>query len=426
MNSKTFRYSLCLLAIVALRAAANEPDFVLPLQAFGENQDAGKDKPKQPDKDKKPPEKKTPPPDVFSEALFPRNDLPTGFNPHMMGDFAGYFARQNITVFGTRTIVVTTTIPDSDGIGGSTTTTVTQVPTSQTKTILVPIAGAGAFKIAENESPRPQDRVFVTYNYFSAVRGPEVGPNAAFNSSVTTVNNPNNFFDPATTTTASTFIPPAPRSTGYLHRQIIGIEKTFLDGYASLELRVPLMQQSSSLDGFGAQFVGDLTIIGRYAFVLDQTTGNVLSAGLVVTAPTGPGIATIDGTIHSTYLQPWVGYIWNRDRFFVQGFHSIVVPTDSRDVTLLFNDVGVNWWLYRGQPNRLLTSVVPTVECHVTTPLNHRSGNDAVFAPDLVVLTSGVHLGIGRNSTFSVGVATPVTGPRVFGVEAFAQFNWRY
>ena len=43
----------------------------------------------------------------------------------------------------------------------------------------------------------------------------------------------------------------------------------------------------------------------------------------------------------------------------------------------------------------------------------------------LVVLTSGVHLGLFSNGTLSLGVATPVTGPRLYNVEAFVQLNWR-
>lgn len=125
-------------------------------------------------------------------------------------------------------------------------------------------------------------------------------------------------------------------------------------------------------------------------------------------------------------MQPWFGYIWNADRFFVQAFHSVVAPTDPRDVTLLFNDIGLNYWLYRGDPNRPLSFIVPMAEIHVTTPLNHRDPSSTVYVPDIVDLTAGVHFGIFRNTTLSLGVATPVTGPRVFNVEGFVQLNWRY
>ncbi len=104
----------------------------------------------------------------------------------------------------------------------------------------------------------------------------------------------------------------------------------------------------------------------------------------------------------------------------------MAVPTDARDVTILFNDIGVNYWLYRGSPDRLLSFVVPTIEAHLTTPLNHRNFDGPIVVPDTLILTGGVHLGLFRNSTLSLGVATPVTGPRPFSVETFVQFNWRF
>lgn len=394
-----------------------QPETEQPQTVVAEQDTGDKAQPKQSDKDKDKDKKKLPEPapkDIFSDSLFPRSDLPTGFNPHMMGDFGVYFARRTFTVTGTTTQTRTILVPDNRGILVPQTITTT-TPTTQTRTILIPIASAGGLKIAENESPRPQDRVFFTYNYFGAARGPA----QASNDPLTTTQVLGN------TTTTSVF-PGAPRPSIDLHREIFGFEKTFLDGRASIELRLPVAQANSNVDGFGSRFVGDLTVIGKYAFLLDQTTGNVISGGLGITAPTGPSIQTIDGTLRTTYLQPWGGYIWNFDRFYVQGFHSVVVPTDPRDITFFFNDVGINWWLYRGAPTRVISSIVPVAECHVTTPLNHRSGNDGVYVPDLVVMTGGVHVGIFRNTSLSLGVATPVTGPRIFGIEAFTQLNWRF
>ena len=56
----------------------------------------------------------------------------------------------------------------------------------------------------------------------------------------------------------------------------------------------------------------------------------------------------------------------NLDRFYVQGFTSIAVPTDSVVVTALFNDIGVGYYLYRGDGERFITALIPTVEAHVT------------------------------------------------------------
>lgn len=428
--------------------------FVCFLQADGperapataaEMQDAGKDKPKQMDKDKdkdkkkpdskdpKTPDKKLTEPaqtNVFDQALLPRGETATAFNPHMLGDFAGGYARQTVTLFGTLTTTqtVTTVFGGESEQRPVTHTTTTTTPFNRTATILVPIPFAGAFKVAENASPMPVDRVFTTYNYYDNIQGPGGAPIPGANSQSTTITGAPGLFGAfsTTTTTSAATVAGLPRVTADLNREVFGFEKTFLDGYASIEMRMPLLQQTSPVNGFGANDTGDLTIIAKYAFFLDRATGNVLSGGLAVTAPTGPRIPTIDGNLHSTYLQPWFGYIWNADRFFLHAFHSVVVPTDSRDVTLLFNDVGLNYWLYRNDSNRFLNFIVPLAEVHVTTPLDHRDMNGAFYVPDIVELTGGVHFGLFRNTTLSFGVATPVTGPRVYNIEGFMQLNWRF
>lgn len=429
MNTKMGWLILLFAAGCACQVWADEPVYrILPAVEHVTflQKDAGKEQPKVPDPKKQVPDKKGPLPfDPFAEPAPERSDLTTGFRPSMLGDFFGYLAFQQTTVTGTQT-TTTVTQPGrpKNGVPQKATTVTTTKSVSANRNVLVPVASAGIFKVAENESPLPQDRVFFIYNYFGGLTGPPVGPNPPIVSSQSdTVRLPGM----TTTTTNSIFLPPAPIVNGTLQRQILGVEKTFLDGYASVELRLPLLQQSGDLPGFGAQFVGDMTIVTKYAFYLDRETSDVLSGGLALTVPTGPGIPTSQGTLHSTYFQPWGGYIYNFGRmFYLQGFHSVVVPTDRRDLTLLFNDLGLNFWLYRGSPDRFLRSIVPTCECHITTPLTHRDGTGAVYAPDLVIMTGGVHFGLFRGTTMSFGVATPVTGPRIFGVEGFAQLNWRF
>jgi hypothetical protein len=432
MNIKVVLSACLILVACVYQAKTTEPENRPRLgePTITQEKEKEKEKLKPPDKEKKTPEKKLADPaetDIFAPAPPSSGEVPLGFHPHMLGDFPGSFARQTITIFGVQTTVTTSTtvtkpmfiVVNGENVlvPGKTITTTKSVttPIAQTRTVLVPVGALGAFKIAENASPRPVDRVFFTYNFFGDLSGPGSGANNPIN--ITTGNN---------NVRVNTFIPGTSAVNSNVNREIFGFEKTFLDGFASIEMRLPLLQQNSTLNGFGSNDIGDLTIIGKYAFILDQPTGNVLSAGLAITAPTGHNIATIDGNIHSTLIQPWVGYIWNYNRFFLQAFHSIVVPTDSRDVTLLFNDVGFNYWLYRGEPNRTLSSIVPMIEVHVTNPLNQRGPDSAIYVPDLVVMTGGVHFGFGRNTTLSFGVATPVTGPRIYNVEAFMQFNMRF
>jgi hypothetical protein len=421
MKAIAFSSSFFGLALFASLAHTAQPGPSL-LPSIVENQVGAKEQPAK-EKEKKAPEKKLAEPpaaDLFAPTVAPGSGMQTYFNPNMMGDWHTIYARQNLAVLGVQTTTTTTTRGNKNGLPpGPAVTTTTATPVLQNRTVLVAVPSRGAFKIAENASPLPQDRVFFTYNNFQNLGFPEAGSNGPqANTSTSQVFLRNQ----ATTTTVTTVSPAIPRVN--LDREVFGFEKTFLGGDASIELRAPLLQQGSGAGG-GYNGFGDLTIIGKYALYFDRTTGNVFSTGLGVTVPTGQSIPTTDGSIRDVLLQPFVGYIWNFDRFFVQGFHSLVVPTDSRDVTMAFNDLGINFWLYRN-PDRFLSFVVPTLEAHVTTPLNHRDLNGPIVIPDMVVLTTGIHFGLGRNSSLTVGAATPVTGPRPYTVESFLQFNWRF
>jgi hypothetical protein len=443
MNTKISSCALFILILLACQVWSQEPGPapVLPsFQRFTPEQDKQTDKDKkQPDKDKKQsdkdkikePEKKAvlgaPQTDVFAPVANDLGQVLPGFTPNMMGWVPPiYFANRPLPVTGLQATTVTG-IPIAVMGRQTTATVVALTPLTQPRTLLVPIATRGPFAIAENESPAPQDRVYFANNYYGDVRGPQSGPNSPFvastTSTTTVVTGRNNVATVTTTTNA--VLPGAPSVN--VNRETFGFEKTFLDGNASVEVRLPFLQQPSTFDGFGSDCIGDLTIIGKYAFYLDRSTGNVISGGLAVTAPTGPAIATTQGNLRDTLLQPFVGYLWNFDRVFVQAFHSVVVPTDASDVTILFNDVGFGYRLYQGDPNRFLSSIAPALEVHVATPLNHRGAvNDPLLVPDIAAVTAGVHFGIFRNATLSVGVTTPVTAPRVYNVEGFVQMNWRF
>ena len=242
----------------------------------------------------------------------------------------------------------------------------------------------GGLKIAENESPLPMNRVFATYNYY---------------------NNVNSVVD--------------------VHREVIGFEQTFLDGRASVGMRLPFFQA----DGPGPDRynkIDDLSVTLKYAIWLDRPTGSAVSVGLSVTAPTGAVYRDTNLNEHRlVQFQQFAAAIWQRDRFYVHGFSSVVLPTDDVAPTLFFNDVGVGYWAYQNPGGRLLTGVVPTIEAHVTTPLNHRGEQDPERRRDLVNVTAGTHLFFG-NRSLGFAVGTPVTGPRLFTVEGIVQFNWRY
>jgi hypothetical protein len=263
---------------------------------------------------------------------------------------------------------------------------------------------ARSFKMSDDESPAPRDRVFFDFNYYDNV-GAAISRRLGID-----------LHDIA------------------VYRESFGVEKTFLDSSASLGLRLPLNTLSAGSDTPGQggtdTDVGDLTAILKYAFWRNPDTGSLLSTGLAVTAPTGPGhfAGSTIPTTHETVLQPFLGYIWSADHWFVHGFTSVAVPTDSKDVTSLFNSIGVGYiFSRRCAEERFLKSISPTLEVHVADPLNHRGAFkalDPVGTPDVVDLTMATTFVLGERSNLSLGVVTPVTGPKPFDVEALVQLNW--
>jgi hypothetical protein len=248
-----------------------------------------------------------------------------------------------------------------------------------------PIAVArGAFKVGENGTPRPQDRVSMTYNYYSNVlRALQV------------------------------------------HRETVDVEKTFLDNRASIEVRLPFIQNRGDL-GESESEVADPTAIFKYALV--NRTG-ILSGGLAVTIPTSniPTVLAVrqDGSfekVHPTLIQPFVGYEYPVKDFFVQGFSSFMVPTDSRDGTLMFNDIGIGYWIRRRETGRL-RGIVPTFETHINTPLTNRGFPG--FA-DTVNLTAGSHFFLGDRWRFGVAAGRKVQGPTLFSYEALGNLSWSF
>ena len=161
---------------------------------------------------------------------------------------------------------------------------------------------------------------------------------------------------------------------------------------------------------------------------MNDPNGDVLSAGLIVTVPTGANAGLLcDGTPvpHSTLFQPWLGFVRVYDRAYLQGFTAVIVPTDRRDITLLANSLGVGYWLYRADGDRMLQGVIPILEVHIRTPLNGRDPNGTVYMQDQVNVTGGLHLRFPR-ATLGGAVCVPTLAPRPWNVEAIANFTYRF
>jgi hypothetical protein len=360
------------------------------------------------------------------------SSLPRSRSPQFLGDFLGPYVTRGLTISPT----ITLTTPFGF------TTTLPGLPAGLR--FLVPDAFESTLKIAENGSPRPEDRVFLTYNYYQNVALP-IENHGAF---------PIAFSALSTIGTGQIAF-----SRLDIHREVLGFEKTFADGDASVEVRLPLLEvdrgnprlQAQSFvsspfgsfsaattiagdNGIDGTDVGDLSLILKYALLNDRCTGDVVSVGMLTSLPTGEGVVdAANHTIRDMFLEPFLGFVWNEERFYVHGFSSVAVGLNSENPTFWFNDVGIGYWLYQDRCGTgLIHGIVPTFETHVNTPLSHRQSfvpqadSGPVVALDSVDLTVGAHLVFRHGSTLTVGASRSVTGPRLEDFEIIAQLNLRF
>ena len=355
--------------------------------------------------------------------------------PQMMGDFGGYLTRH--VIFEPTT--VTTTTATTTNAGPPPGKPVTTFKTN-TAIVLVPVtvstpvvgrAGSG-FKIADDASPIPTDRVFFSYNYFDGLGG-QAGSNGGSMASSAPVFVPGVDGAASTSTTTTTRVAPItiPAASIDLNREIFGFEKTFFGGNASIEVRLPIYQSSGSAaaglgsGGFVGDDFGDVTTVFKYALVNERD--RVFSLGLATTFPTGPSVPGPDGNFRAVLFQPFVGFYRGYGDFFVEGFSSVLLSTDSQDPTLMFNDISVGYRVYRNPQAPIVTGVSSVLEAHVTTPLENRDADSlGIAVPDILSFTAGLHIDLGTRSELSIGWNVPFTGPRPYNSEALVQLNYRF
>jgi hypothetical protein len=298
---------------------------------------------------------------------------------------------QTITKIGDKTIINTIEVP-----GGTVVIPGGVLPTT-----------SRGFKIADDGSARPQDRIYFDFNFFSDLFA---ATNLRLGNTIQNLK---------------------------LYRESLSLEKTFLAGNASVGLRLPMntVTMESVLPNLNGTHtaLGDLSTYFRYALWSDPVNDNWLTAGLAVTLPTGPSaIGGLDAPVitHSTIFQPYLGALWNFGSIYLQGFFSVDTPTDSRDVTLLYTDLGVGYFLYRTSDwNRFLTGIAPTLEVHSSNPVNHRgppSLDNPLSSFDLLDMGFGANIQFRGRYWLALQAVTPLTGPKPFTIEALAQFRIRY
>ncbi len=277
------------------------------------------------------------------------------------------------------------------------------VPTYQRSSFAPSVRG---FKISENQSPVPQDRVFFSMNAYQDV-------NAKLDRD----------FE-------------APFKKVQIYNYNWGFEKTFNNGMGSFGLLLPLNNITSQptaklLNTAGTSTApGNLTLFLKHVFYVDLPTGSLVSGGLAIspqTAATNFAGAKYLRANNTTTIQPYFAYLFNIDRFYIHGFNSIDVPYDYNQPTMLYNDIGVGYFLFRNEDkNGFISAIAPTFEAHANIPLNHRdpfNRLDNFGSPDIVNLTSGLNVAFRKTSVLTFGVSAPVTGPRPFSLESQILLN---
>lgn len=299
----------------------------------------------------------------------------------------------------------------------------------------IAIAGGDRrFKISENMSPQPRDRVFYAFN--------------GFQQAARTVDN---------------------REID-VNRHTLGGEKTFWDRTASIEFRMPILQGLSavqSLDGNlqndeGVEF-GNSTIIPK--FILSDGPDYVFCTGLGINLPTarnasirGPGNFSpplLNIQNQAVYLSPFLGLLWApNDTTYVMSYLQADFATSGntitdgvgnrlgslRDQNLVHFDVTVGRFLHRDFDTRL-SAIAAQLELHYTTTTQDAetliTAQGTLGNPfnrlDLLILTGGFNFELWNTSWLTVGCAVPIRGSedvvtrqtpeRPFDVELQVLFN---
>jgi hypothetical protein len=262
------------------------------------------------------------------------------------------------------------------------------------------------FKISDNGSPLPQTTEAFSFNYFY------------------------NLYDVVNSRAGDGI------QHTRTHREVFAVEWADDDQTCSFGLRLPLQTYNAAntitgLDGTGTD-LGDLSAFWKFRLWRDNATGSMLSAGLAVTPTTETG--SFAGTpnlkvFHNTCLQPFCGWIWRHNDLYLQGFTAVDAPTDLNDVVMLQNSLAVGYFLYQPGKGSCLTAIVPTVELHLSTPLNHAgvmSMADPAGNADQLNLTGGINFEYGDASSAGIAFVRPLTGPRMFDFQVIFQVRYRY
>jgi hypothetical protein len=282
--------------------------------------------------------------------------------------------------------------------------------------VALPAAGGtvGRLKMSEDNNPLPRDRFIFNHDTFS---------NVPFTTDGVDVN-----------------------------RFQFGVEKTFLDGRASLEFRLPFAGTlaSSTVQGFEttATELGNVRFAAKYLWMQGPLVA--LSTGLGVTLPTARDqvmFDAIDGSElyrfenESVTVEPFVGLLLTpSDRLFGQVWSSVNFDTSGGrltydpavfggsgttrfwDVPYLAVDSQIGYWLVQREYGAI-RGLAPFLELHwnyalaqsrLDREINKRTMQQGLtvktVAPQELNLSAGLTTLIGDNLSVAIGGAAPLMG----------------
>jgi hypothetical protein len=313
-----------------------------------------------------------------------------GFGHNSIGDF--------LTLGGTDVVIVATATPYQS-----------EIPRGK------------RIKAVDNNSPLPQDRVFFNYNYY----------HKAFHADFGRIG----------------------RSDVSLDNYTFGIEKTFLDGLFSVDLRIPLHSRVSH--NFGNTFLnqqnnmGDVYLAAKV--LLRDWEHGALCSGTGMAFPTGSDITASEFQIkhRSFHLTPFLGYIaspidrmyftfWGQLDFDCTGDRYIANSGTRtgvvQDTAAGYASASIAWFFFENRCH-WLQSVSGICEFHYSGTIKNQDAFDIgsiasepVGSLSLLNLTAGFQYRLANGLDGRVAAVAPLTTGReaLFPFELVVQTDFKF
>lgn len=312
--------------------------------------------------------------------------------------------------------------------------------------------GSFGLKVSDNNSPLPRDRIYYRFSYYENLIDVPVAVSGEFT---------NQRFSRQISLPVHT----------------VGVEKTFCDGYCSIEVRAPFSDRivennryvTDNMSFFpeaGIATAGEGNVSTIAKCIIGSNDDLLWSGGIGVEAPTGRDTllyfeyAEVRYQNEAVYLYPYLAALWTPNaNSFHQAFFGVNVPVskdelaiyqpfglvsgelsrcDVEQPVLISVDVSSGYWIVRNRP-WWITDVAVIGEVHYTGSLGSGefhgeeidwASNVFVSTPaggslDMVNLTGGLHLQFGPQMSLRVSGVVPVADDP-FTNEFTAQWTYWY